>query len=486
MLKVYPKLSCRGFVSISLASTRKDHLGWICNIVHQPIRARNVPTLRGLFMVTLNSGAAITGSATINGGHFGVNYLVHIDGEASANSVFTDITSNLNGTSSVRFPGGTVAETGLGAEPQLDISVNNGVLGNELADTTMAFLTTAASNGWSATFVLPMWRFVDVDTMTVDSNGTDEIAAYVAAVIAMADELGVTIDGFELGNEWDLLNDDHLEPGADLTDQMAAAFSTAYAGFCAELAVAVHQEIDAGNFADDPFIAIQSLWAWMSTAADRPNDYLDALEIAFPDSNDPNAAQNVIDTVIGHFYLPQPGGGAEINDPASTLHFRNMENVNTIFGNDLDYLISEWNAQENVNGALIPFDENSADGIQQLEPIVGIFHTMISEGVEHANFWAIRNSSWGSLYGTEVLNGAPQYERPVRYIFDLLSDQLLGAQAIDLNGAAAGSMETIGGNIHVYALKIPTVPSSTLGLGATQLRVLTSTWPITAIPPERH
>lgn len=231
---------------------------------------------------------------------------------------------------------------------------------------------------------------------------------------------------------------------------MAAAFSTLYAEFSADLAVAVHQEIDDANLADDPFIAIQSLWGWMHTAADRPNDYLNALEVAFPDSSDPNAAQNVIDTVIGHFYLSQPGGGAEINDPASRLHFRNIENVNAIFGNDLDYLISEWNVQGTVDGATIPIDENSADGIQQLEPVVGIFHTIISEGVEHANFWAVRNNSWNSLYGVEIENDMPEHDRPVRYLFDLLSDQLVGTQAIDLNGNSAGSMDVIGNNIHVY------------------------------------
>lgn len=116
-------------------------------------------------MVILNSGTAITSSSTIGGQHFGLNYLVHEDAGTAETDVFASIANNQHETSSIRFPGGTVAEVGAGVEPALDISVNNGVLGNELAGTTLEFLNSADDNDWSVTIVLPMWRFLNVGTL---------------------------------------------------------------------------------------------------------------------------------------------------------------------------------------------------------------------------------------------------------------------------------------------------------------------------------
>lgn len=405
-------------------------------------------------MVVLNSGTSITNSSTVGSQHFGLNFLIQHDGGGEGSVVFADIVNDLHQTGSIRFPGGTVAEIGAGAEPELNISVNNGVHANELADTTIDFLETAAANGWSVTLVLPMWRYLDADTMAVDAiTAEEEISAYVAAVIAEANARGVTIDGFELGNEWDILSYTTLADEANMTASISAGFSTAYAELAAVLAVAIQDEIDAAALVTEPFIAIQSLWGWRNNDWQYAVDYEAALTAAFTDGlGNTNAAGDAVDAVLAHFYLNQPGGGVEVGDPTSGFTFRNMEDVNAIFGGNLDYLVSEWNLQTTVNGGSQP-NANSADGVQQLEPIVGMFHTLISEGVDYADFWAVRQSSWNSLYRLEIENGMPQNARPVRYILDLLSDQLVGAAAIDLNGAASGSMGTIGTDIHVYGFE---------------------------------
>jgi len=414
-------------------------------------------------MVVLNSGTTIINSSTIGSQHFGLNFLLHLDGGDQESIVFEDIANDLHRTGSIRFPGGTVSEVGVRridengneyyVEPPLDISISNG----NLANSTLSFLENAAQNNWSVTFVLPMWRFLDEDTMTTDANASSEISAYVAAVILEASRLGVTIDGFELGNEWDILSLRTGE-GHGLTRTEAADFSLAYASLASELAVAIQAEIsDAVNSSGvsvfdeetEPFIAIQTLWAWMDDSSGFAEDFEAAIRTAFPTGS---AAQDAVDTILAHFYLWQPGGGGEVEDPSAANFFRNMEDINAIFGGDLDYLISEWNLQMSVNGGAQP-DTNSADGIQQLEPIVGLFHTLISEGADHANFWAVRQSSWNSLYGLEIENGMPQYVRPVRYIFDLLSDQLVGTQAIDMNGTVSGSMGIIENDIHVYGFE---------------------------------
>lgn len=405
-------------------------------------------------MVTLSSATAITSSSTISSEHFGLNYLVHNDAGTNETAVFTDIASDLHGSSSIRFPGGTVAEVGAGSEPALDISVTNGTL----ATTTLDFLDSAQTNGWSVTFVLPMWRFLNTNTQAVDTvAAVAELSAYTAAVIAAADARGVTIDGFELGNEWDILTGN--TSSSNLNRAETDAFFTAYANLAADLAVAVQGEIDTTGLytaTNEPFIAVQAMRAWANNTWWKALDYQSALEDAFTDgAGNTNAAGDAVDAVIAHFYLSQPGSGGDVADPETGYTFRNMEDVSAIFGGNLEYLISEWNLADNVPGTTEPWkpENNSADGIQQLEPIIGIFHTMVSEGVDYANFWAVRGTTWNSLYNLDIENGMPESERPVRYIFDLLSDQLIGADAIDLNGSAGGSMATIGSDIHVYGFQ---------------------------------
>lgn len=412
-------------------------------------------------MVVLNSGTAITNSSIVGSQHFGLNFLIHHDGGSEGSIVFEEIVNDLHRTGSIRFPGGTVAEIGVQriddngntffVESPLDISISDG----NLANSTLSFLEDAAQNGWNVTIVLPMWRFLNVATMSIDENAVNEISEYVAAVISEASRLGVTIDGFELGNEWDILS---YSTSENLTRAEAAEFSLAYANFAAELAVAVQADISLAedpsgvrvySAETEPFIAIQTLWAWRENSSGYAEDFEAAIRTAFPDGS---GAQDAVDAILAHFYLWQPGGGGQVEDPSTAYFLRNMEDINAIFGGELDYLISEWNLQMNVNGGAQP-NVNSADGIQQLEPIVGLFHTLISEGVDHANFWAVRESAWNSLYGLEIENGMPQYVRPVRYILDLLSDQLVGTVAIDMNGAASGNMGTIEDDIHVYGFE---------------------------------
>lgn len=405
-------------------------------------------------MVTLSSATAISSSSTIASEHFGLNYLVHTDAGTEVTGVFADIVSDLNGSSAVRFPGGTVVEVGTSTEPALDVSLTNGAL----AATTLDFLDSAQANGWSVTFVLPMWRFLNTSTQAVDTvTAVSELSAYTAAVIAAADARGVTIDGFELGNEWDVLAGE--TGGGSLNRAETDAFFTAYANLAADLAVAVQDEIDTAGLytsTNEPFIAIQALRAWANNTWWKALDYQSALEDAFTDgAGNTNAAGDAVDAIIAHFYLSQPGSGGEVADPETSYTFRNMDDVNAIFGGNLEYLISEWNLADSVPGTNEAWkpENNSADGIQQLEPIIGIFHTMVSEGVDYANFWAVRGTTWNSLYNLDIENGMPASERPVRYIFDLLSDQLIGADAIDLNGSADGSMATIGSDIHVYGFQ---------------------------------
>lgn len=412
-------------------------------------------------MVVLNSGTTIASSATVGSQHFGLNFLVHLDGGSEEFIVFEDIVNDLHSAGSVRFPGGTVSEIGVQrideygntffVEPPLDISINNG----NLANSTLSFLESASQNSWNVTIVLPMWRFLNENTMTIDENGSSAISTYVAAVISEASRLGVTIDGFELGNEWDILSYGTSE---NLTRAEAAVLSSAYANFAAELAVAVQIEISAAETSSgisvfdeetEPFIALQTLWGWMGNSSGYAEDFEAAIRTAFPIGSE---AHEAVDTVLAHFYLWQAGGGVEITDPSAAYFLRNMEDINAHFGGDLDYLISEWNLQMTVRGGAQP-DANTGDGIQQLEPIVGLFHTLISEGVDYANIWAVRQSSWNSLYGLEIENGMPQYVRPVRYAFDLLSDQLIGTRAIDMNGTASGSMGIIETDIHVYGFE---------------------------------
>ena len=394
--------------------------------------------------VTVPQGAALRGTK-IFAEHFGVNYLsVKDEAEGGgALAAFQDAVNDLAGSGpvTVRFPGGGVAE-GLD-NPDAYTVLDDGAV--KPGTPTYEFLRDAAANGWAVQIVLPTWRFLDPDRLAVDSGrAAAEVALYARTLFAAAEDLGVTIAGFEIGNEFDLLAE-KTNGAAWLDGDETQDYSEAYAEIAAAMVAALDGRIEAAGFgADDaPWIGVQTLWSWSPENWRKSTDFRDAMDAAF----DAAGATGAVDGLIAHVY---PWLELEANPfdwlTAETEIADNLAALDAIFGGGLDWVASEWQVSFGAGDA-IELLRDRYDGIKQLEPVVALFSQMVTAGFDRMNLWPLRNGAFTSL---ETLEGA---EKPVSYLFDMMSDQLVGTKVLDLNGRAAGTMWEVGDQVHVYGFE---------------------------------
>ena len=418
---------------------------------------------------------------TVGYEHFGTNYLfTKEDDPANPDLDYNGIRADLNegnGTS-IRYPGGTMTEKFLNPA---DITghFSSGLInsaGGELVS-TLSFLEQAANEGWSVTFVLPTKRYLDVDPQTVQ----DEIKAYVSKILTEAARLGVTVDGFELGNEWYMY-----------TKGLNVLTATEYGEIAGNLALATKAGIAAANgilLSDSdpntnpqpvaPYIAIQTTKEHVtfshgtSGTGDRAGDidenndetiervwkdhYKDLIAIhnALDSVTDAegNIAADAIDAVVGHAYVQtkphsEPGATDSFNDYATWDPdfkdqgvFEQMEYWEYLLGTDLTKVVSEWNTHIYRDGPEGARDEPEQDefwGIRQVDPILTLFGVMVAEGVDQANFWTVQSNIWNDMIlptgeGISQAGGASR-RAASQDILDLMSDNLIRTHVLDMNG----------------------------------------------------
>ena len=387
---------------------------------------------------------------TVRGGeifahHFGVNY-ISVKDEAEGGGALPAYANAVNdlagsGGITIRFPGGGVAEDKVNPDAYTVLDDGAVVPGTP----TYAFLLDAAANGWAVSIVLPTWRYLDQDTMEMDTErAAAEVTEYARSLFEVADALGVTIDGFEIGNEFDLLAE-KTNGSAWLTGEECQVWSEAYADVAATITAALDAEVDAAGFGagDAPWIGVQALWTWVPEYWRKPADFRDAMEHAF----DAAGVTGAVDAIITHIYpwleleenpLDWLEGDTEVID--------NLESLDAVFGGGLDWIVSEWEVSFG-SGDAVELLKDHYDGIKQLEPVVSLFSQMVAAGIDHMNLWPVRNGAFTSL---ETLDGA---EKPISYLFDMMSDQLVGTKVLDLNGTDAGTMWEVGDDVHVYGFE---------------------------------
>ncbi len=396
--------------------------------------------------------------------HFGVNY-ISVKDEAEGGGALPAYANAVNdlagsGGISIRFPGGGVSEDKVNPDAYSVLDDGAVVPGTH----TYEFLVDAAANGWAVSIVLPTWRFLDLETMAVDSvRAAAEVAEYARTLFEAAQALGVTIDGFEIGNEFDLLAE-KTNGSAWLDGDETQGFSEAYADIAATITAALDGEIDAAGFdaGDAPWIGVQALWSWVPEYWRKPTDFRDAMAAAF----DAAGATDAVDALITHIY---PWLELEQNPfdwlEGDTEIIDNLAALDAVFGGGLDWAVTEWEVSFG-SGDAIELLRDHYDGIKQLEPVVSLFSQMVAAGIDQMNLWPVRNGAFTAL---ETLEGA---EKPISYLFDMMSDQLVGTSVLDLNGDAAGTMWATGEDIHVYGFEGETRTVLYLGSRSDRAQVL--------------
>lgn len=383
---------------------------------------------------------------------FGVNTL--INNRSELNDHLKNLSEDIS-FSTLRYPGGSVTEE------HFNLHLYDGESFDELVDTSnpganllefVSFLDLAASVGSPVSFVIPT-RYglgatsTDSTPMTagmalLDGNYgnrvprtgyIDKVRDFVVDAIAEAGRKGVTIESFEIGNEfWG-------------SGQMTAR---EYALLTAELTKAIAEELSELNLTADPKIIIQSISSAGEFSPSSDN-------VVYVNTNSPDLeistklqtgggwephtimnqgsagaqlrdmikvfdndidAQNAVDGIIEHVYET---GGFALVDISTAGHFQN-DYVNLFkweseLERDFDFYVTEWNTKR--------LDAPNNRGLEHASMLVEVFYEMATHGINGAQIWPLfsANSDSTSLF----IDGTENRLTFAGVAFDLMSESLV-------------------------------------------------------------
>ncbi|WP_297771335.1 calcium-binding protein [uncultured Roseovarius sp.] len=380
------------------------------------------------------------------------------------------------GVTNLRFPGGSVTEWYFDISDVDGGSYDKSVGSFEGNENTLApfsdFIESAAILGTSVTLVMPTINglsqsageaMVD-DTYgqrVVDQAYLDDVAAFTTRALEIANAQGVTVQAFEIGNEfWGSGRMTASEYG-----NLAAAMSQVISDTLADLGMSPEAQPDlvvqttsaAGLFSprEDTTFYVDETTGFVHTPADlRKMDDAQAsrmtevtlpgqgnareqareiiaafndhdVDVMGPDgqlvSFSVSEAANAIDGVVDHYYVD--GGFDAVNTEEqfgfNQLDIWNIElDARDVTQTELDYYITEWNTRK--NGAL---EEANNRGLQQVSMDIEIFYEMVTHDVTAANFWPVIFNYSNS--GTLVLNSGDALTIAGEG-FALMSESLVG------------------------------------------------------------
>ncbi|MEM7720998.1 MAG: calcium-binding protein [Pseudomonadota bacterium] len=365
--------------------------------------------------------------------HFGGNLLINYTDFSDITTEFYDDAAGM-GLENVRYPGGAVTEQyfDIGNPSASSVQYHGSTI--DLVPLS-EFIDYAALTDVSATIVIPTRHGLNKSAeqalldgtyghRTADQSFVAQAATFAVETMQSAVANGVVIDAFEIGNEfWG-------------SGKMAA---TEYARLAADLSVAIEAALTSAGFppADQPNIIVQGIVAtgkYSPTPASDDSMYVYemadgslwsspthyAVGVVPPDFN--NIA---VGRVFGDYSVPSQGW----------INFQNTQIINTILGkagavdaidgialhyygdvdvSDIDLLdqrvfevferyedldgqrsghlppllqfVTEWNIR-----ARETHPDNGKGGLIQAQHMVEMFYEMVSNGIDAAQIWSIRN-----------------------------------------------------------------------------------------------
>lgn len=295
----------------------------------------------------------------VSDSHFGVNYVSGTNSFGS-DANFSRILESLGGTS-IRYPGGTVTEKYFlpGSATWEELFVNGGeevrLADGAVLEGPSRVFEFATNHDMSVQFVLPTKGMVQTvnGRVVVDMDKIESVEKLVGDILD--GKFGdVTIDQFEIGNEYYFYANLTAEEYGAVADAMVQAVDSAIQDYAERESVSANWQA--------PKIAIQAGAGWQ--AGDN-TEIIDAL------SED---TLDLIDSVIIHYY-PENLDEVDLKD----RQFGQFEEWKQATRNpNLEFFVSEWN----VYG-----DEDADTGMKQASSIVSAFEELIRNDVDTAAIW---------------------------------------------------------------------------------------------------
>ncbi|WP_432449386.1 calcium-binding protein [Aliiroseovarius marinus] len=360
-------------------------------------------------MLTFSYAASETSQATITQAHFGANLVAQFEspGDAFGWQSYDEV-ANAVGVTTIRWPGGVDAERN--HEENVPITSYTGA-GQSSAQSYLNDVNTdgdtsfreaarfAAEDGRDVTFIIPTnplvkengWLKKDAEL----AEAKEQLATYLEQVLTIAQEEGVDITAFEIGNEY---------------------WGTAWAGAGAygEGAAIVADVLDQVLSEQMPAVSDPSVLLQIWGDFPNGNTYgLDNLE-SRNDSMIKGFAEwqqgdlDLIDGIAAHYYF-QPGKeyGSDADSHGVIEHtYQNISEQIAFFdqlrnaweahpdGHPMSIHFTEWNVSHvplvnniSLNGS---DHEQVAFGLKQVAPMLEMFSAMLMIGTEAAQIWSVQ------------------------------------------------------------------------------------------------
>lgn len=343
-----------------------------------------------------------TSSDYISPDFFGANYII---GKDSLSGTYSERVEEL-GVTSIRYPGGEVAEK------YFDLTnINSGPV-NQYGthESIVDFLEYCNKNGIQPTIVIPtkIWKYHGIE------EGKKVVGKFISDLTS--GYYGDASDALiEIGNEYWSSLDDHIYSDGQ---QYPGLTGAEYGEIAAALVSAVTEYAKT-----DVNIAVQI----GKTKSDN-NAILEEFEKA--------SQINSIDLLVYHDYFWTEDS---ISD---RTNFRNdlLEKWRDADAN-ADIFISEWNVGSNGDANTDKFHDY---GLAQVSAIIEFVSTVARSGVQAACIWAIQQNNKTSLFGPE---GHDLRTKFAGYIYNFIADHLIGSRTVEAQFEAGISDNA---NINVF------------------------------------
>lgn len=359
-------------------------------------------------MIIGNDGYA---SDVLSSEMFGINALFTKDGTIDGGQYDTFV--DQLGTTSFRFPGGTVTEKLFEPDNATSQQFWSLTAPSNLEDdfvTAKEFVAYAADKGATIDWVLPTEHFYSEATDAAGNHLPDEAA--VDGLLAHIDDLihglygEVKLDTVTIGNEYWVNNGARETPAeyGKMVNVMAKKLDDLFEQYRVEIG-------DPDWVA--PKIAMQTALPW---------DRDDIPQIIGEMDMEARAAIDVIET---HYY---PDDYAEIQSSGSV--FDRLDDIAYAKGfGDVEYYVSEWNVQNRVGNEF---------GMEQASNIIEMFEDMAVHGVDQASVWGTTYKALytrlGRIYNDADAPGGTASElTPAGEVMRMMSRSLVDTQVIDVS-----------------------------------------------------
>ncbi|UWQ78695.1 hypothetical protein K3725_15480 [Leisingera sp. S132] len=400
----------------------------------------------------IDQNDAATDIVTITSSMFGANLVTHYDTEFVDHSDSHKVDVQSLGVSTLRFPGGAVTET------HFDINKPNSAVSkidSSVALTPMdEFFGAAGAIGADVSIVIPTQGGFETNALQalqsgtfgsrnqLDSDYVNDVLSYIDAALKNAEDNGVIVTAFELGNEfWG-------------SGQMTAA---EYGRLVGQLSVLVHKKLDAagndadilvqttasagifspnetssiyvdvsGNvpsfyrqsYIDEEYDGVIPISFQTYTIDGQGRDWEQAADIAVG-INAADGAPEAITGALLHYYANEGLAGV---DAGKSNVFRRVNAFEELLdrSEDLPELtqhLTEWNPQEGTH---------DTKGLKHASMLVEMVYEMATHGVEAAQIWPL---TFNQTQERALLNHHGDGLSISGEAFKMMSESLVGLQA---------------------------------------------------------